>query len=177
MSRYVSVTLLFAALAALVGAQGPTSLAPADQAKLLRRNQKLLEATVASSLDLSDKVSPLDRAGACNKLVKVWAAAVEAAVLERDGARAAEMGGHLQRVADVGVAENLRLARRNIPENSPSERELYLRRDEAKQELDRLTNVLNEAIRANSARDLQDLVDSLTAARTHIESAAELPKK
>src|SRR5262249_47215762 len=97
MRRYVSVTLLFAALAALVGAQGPATLAPADQARLLRRNQKLLEATVASSLDLSDKVSPLDRAGACNKLVKVWAGEVEQAVRDRDGARAAEMGGHLQK--------------------------------------------------------------------------------
>src|SRR5262245_32437526 len=121
MSRYVSVTLLFAALAARVGAQGPSpALAPPDQARLLKRNRDLLKATVDSSLDLTDdKNSPLDRAAACNKLVKVWAGAVEQAVRDRDSARAREMGGLLNKVADHGVAENLRIARKEIQRSSP----------------------------------------------------------
>src|SRR5262249_32299547 len=137
MSRYVSVTLLFAALAALVGAQGPTGLGAPDQARLLKRNRDLLKATADSSLDLTDKGSPLDRAAACNKLVRVWAGAVEQAVRDRDAARASEMGGLLNKVADVGVADNLRAARRTIPENSPNEHELFDRRDEARSEIDR----------------------------------------
>jgi hypothetical protein len=176
MSRYVSVTLLFAALAALVGAQAPAGLAPAQQARLLNRNRELLEATVNSSLDLTESKGPLERAAACNKLAKVWAGAVEQAVRDRDANRAAEMGGHLHKVADVGIAGNLQIARRDIQPNSPSESELYRRRDEARRELDRVEKVLSEAIRIDSSRDLQALLESLTLARRHIESAAE-PKK
>jgi len=173
MSRYVSVTLVFAALAALVGAQGPTpALAPPDQARLLKRNRDLLKATVDSSLDLTDKNSPLDRAAACNKLVKVWAGAVEQAVRERDAARASEMGGLLNKVADYGVAENLRIARKDIQQNSPMERELFKHRDDARKEIDRLTSVLD----AMSLRELQPLIDSLATARRHIDSAAEVAK-
>src|SRR5262245_10218916 len=174
MSRYVSVTLVFAALAALVGAQGPTpGLAPPDQARLLKRNRALLQATVESSLDLSDSKGPLERAAVCNQLVKHWAGAVEQAVRDRDPDRAREMGGLLNKVADHGVAENLRVARDNIS-GGPAQDALNKQRDEARKELDRLTGVLT----AESSRDLQPLIDALTTSRKHIESAAEpLPKK
>jgi hypothetical protein len=173
MSRFVSVTLVFAALAALVGAQGPTpALAPPDQARLLKRNRDLLNATVDSSLDLTDNKGPLERAGACNKLVKVWAAAVEQAVRDHDAARASEMGGLLNKVADYGVAENLRIARQKIQPDSPMERDLFKHRNDAREEIDRLTSVLVAA----SSRDLQPLIDALKAARAHIIDAADLPK-
>src|SRR5437899_3978711 len=144
MSRYLSVTLLLAGLAALVGAQGPAGPTPADQARLLTRNRDLLRATVANSLELTDKYSPLERAGTCNKLVKVWAGAVEQAARDHDAARAAELGGHLNKVADVGVAGNLRTARAKIEPGSPMEDVLFRHRDQALEQLRRLEQILKD---------------------------------
>ena len=167
MSRYVSVTLLFAALAALVGAQGTSGPNPAEQARMLRRNSELLKATDNSSLDLTEKYTAFERAGTCNGLVKVWAGAVVKAMNDGDAARAAEFGEHLNKVADRGVADNLRLARKTIPANSPSEQDLYRLRDDAKGELDKV----DAAIREQSS--LQPLRKSLAESSAHIESATK----
>src|SRR5262245_25824037 len=170
MSRYISVTLLFAALAALVGAQGPSSPSPVEQVRLLRRNAELLNATVNSSLDLTEKYTALDRAGTCNKLVQVWAGAVVKAANDGDAARAAEFGEHLNKIADHGVADNLRIARGGIEPNSPSEQDLFRHRDDAKRELERV----DAAIRSQSS--LQSLRDSLTKSLDHIKAATERKK-
>lgn len=171
MSRYVSVTLLFAAVAALVGAQGPSGPAPAEQARLVRRNKELLTATVNNSLDLTDKTGALERAGICNKLVHVWAEAVMTAVNDGDTERATEFGRHLNKVADVGVAENLRQARKDIQPDSPSEQVLFRHGEDANRELNRVDAVIG------TQSSFQSLRDSLAKSRAHIDDATKSRKK
>jgi hypothetical protein len=167
MSRYTSVLLLFAALAALVGAQDPAGRGSAlDQARLLSRDRQLLRAAVENSLELTSQTGYLDRAKTCNRLVKVWAHEVEDAARSKDQFRANEMGGLLNRVVESGVVKNLRSAREKIQEGSPMEQELFHRRDEA---LDAL-RPLEEIVRG-AGNELKSLADSLSEGRRRVESA------
>jgi hypothetical protein len=173
MSRYVSVFLLFVALAALVGAQDPSArISPFDQAKLFSRDRQLVQAAVENSLELTNQTGYLDRAKTCNRLVKVWANEVAEAARAKDQARANEMGELLNRVVEAGVAKNLRSARDRIQEGSPMERELAQRRDETLAVLRPLEEVLRTA-----GRDLESLSAALTQGRRNVESAADLHAK
>jgi hypothetical protein len=173
MSRYVSVLLLFASLAALVGAQGSAGLpSPKEQADLLSRDRQLVRAAIENSLELTSQTGYLDRAKTCNRLVKVWAHEIEDAARAKDQPRTSEMVGLLNRVVESGVVKNLQSARQKIQEGSPMERELFLRRDEA---LDAL-RPLEELIR-NAGRELESVAASLSQGRRSVESAADLHPK
>ncbi len=168
MSRYTSVLLLFAALAALVGAQGQAPVSPLDQTRLFARDRQLVQAAVENSLELTSQIGYLDRAKTCNRLVKVWAHEVEDAAKAKDQARANEIGGLLNRVVEAGVAKNLRSARDVIQEGSPMERELDLRRQEVVDILIPLENLLRQ-----SGRELESLAQALASGRRSVESAAK----
>lgn len=171
MSRYASVLLLFAGLAALVGAQAPSGLTPVQQAQLLARNRELLKSTVENSLELGEKTDHLERAGTCNRLIKVWASEVERAARNREVARAAELGGHLSNVVERGVANNLRSARRQIEAGSPMERKLFLRQQEALQVLQPLEDSLGQA--AREQRDLENVRQSVEVVRRMVQDAVQ----
>lgn len=172
MTRYAWVVLLFGGLAALVGAKGQSpSPSATEQAQQLARNRQLVRATVESSLELGEKADPLERANTCNRLVKVWAGAVERAARDEDIARAVELGSHLNRVVERGVAGNLRTARKNIPIGSPMERELLLRRDEAL-DMIRLLEVTLDQI-SRDRRELNPVVTALSQVRRSVESSTE----
>ena len=169
MSRYLWVTTLFIVLAALVGAQGPTAGSPADQAKLLSRNRQLLRMTVENSLDLGAKESHLEKAGTCNRLVKVWAGEVERAAKSDEVARAVELGEHLNRVVEQGVAGNLRSARKRIEVGSPMEQQMFDRRDEVVSALASLETTLGVAARDH--RELAAVLTALSQARRSVQAS------
>ena len=136
MSRWLSAAGFSALLVAIVGAQGQSpGLSPADQARLYQRNKQLVRAAVESSLELSEKKADfngyLDRADICTNLAKRWAAEVESAAKSNDLSRTKEMTGLLDRVIDLGVAANIKMARQGVEVGSQNEKDLFLRRDAA----------------------------------------------
>jgi hypothetical protein len=161
-------------LASFAGAQDVRRLSPAEQARLLSRNISLLQVTVAGSLELADQTDALDRVDACHRLMKVWAKEVEVAARQGDSFRAAEMGQYLNRVADQGLAMNLRAARSHIPPSTPDERRLWQRRDAALQDLESLEQTLADLARGQ--RELRPVVDRLHTVRRLVAEAADLPK-
>lgn len=169
MSRWIWVTAFFIAISALVGAQGPTSRTAADQSRNLTRNRDLLRATIDNSLELGSKDGHLDKAGTCNRLVKIWAGEVERAAKGSEVARAVELGDHLNRVVEHGVAGNLRSARKVIEVGSPMEQQLFDRRDEVLNVLRPLESALGDAARDH--RDLNALVAALRQVRSNVEDS------
>jgi hypothetical protein len=170
----VPLTTVLVMLASLAGAQVPHRLPLADQARVLRENMALLQVTVAGSLELADQDNALDRVDSCHRLIKFWAREIEAAVRQGNPSRASEMSTYLNKIADGGVASNLRAARKLIPPSTPDERLLLQRRDAALHDLEVLENVLAEFSR--NQRELRPVVGRLQAVRRIVAEAADLPK-
>lgn len=109
-----------------------TTAAPArelpgvDRVRQLQQNRELIERLVQSSLYLAGAVDPLKRADVCGALAKFFALEVGLAATSHDGPRAVELGAHFEDVLKRGVAENLTVARRQIPYGST--RDLEMRR-------------------------------------------------
>ncbi|MCX7702026.1 MAG: hypothetical protein N2039_14210 [Gemmataceae bacterium] len=174
MKRLAGWLLSLALLCGWAGAQNPGRLPPSDQARLLSRNRALLQATVAGSLELADSDSALERADSCQRLVRVWLREVEAAARSGDVSRAVEMGDYMSKLADRGVASNLRAARKQIPPSTVEERQLLQRRDEAVRDLEQIEGVLTELARSQS--DLKALLDQVQSVRRIVAAAADSPK-
>jgi hypothetical protein len=135
MSRWLASVAFAAALAVLVGAQGQSGLAPADQARLFQRNGRLVRAAVESSVDLSlqnaDYGGFFRRADLCTNLAKRWATEIDSAAKANERDRAGELTGLLGKVINDGVAANLKESRKLIEVGSSHEKDLFRRRDDA----------------------------------------------
>lgn len=121
MTRRLFLTLFFVALA--VSTHTAHSQTPIQDAEAARfhRNLALIEALVESSLKQLNTEEPLARAEACVEAARPFLLEVQAAVEQRDPARTAELGRHLQDMLERGVVANLRAARQQIPRGSAEE--------------------------------------------------------
>ncbi len=174
MRRSVGWVVVLAWWCGGAGADNASRLPLSDQAQLLRRNRALVQVTVSGSLELADLNNALDRVESCQRMVRVWLREVEAAARSGDVPRALEMGEHLNKVADRGVALNLRVARNHIPPSTPDERRLLQRRDDAVRDLEQLEAVLAELSRSDG--DLRAVLGRLQAVRRLVAAATDLPK-
>jgi hypothetical protein len=94
--------------AAAGGATVPESEPPpAEKARRFHRNRELVKVLVDGSLKLAKEDDPIERGGQCADLVSRLEAEVQRAVRDHDGFRTAELGGHLRRLLEHGVAANL----------------------------------------------------------------------
>jgi hypothetical protein len=111
------------ALAAAGWAVGqPPSPSGEERARQWQRDQELVRELVDTGLTLAREEDALRRAAACKQLANVFSREIRRAAADRDGARVADLGRHLQAVLETGVAANLRSARGTISSGSPRER-------------------------------------------------------
>ena len=169
MTRKLSLLLVFLALAALAHADLPRTADPEDALAQFRRNQPLIEALVDSGLRLMDEDDPLARADACTQLARQFAAEVEDAFGRRDTARAAEVGRHLSDLLEHGVAENLRAARKLIPQGSTAEVRLRDVTRQALELLEPLRASLRTAGDATQPDELRTALENLFYRQAHLE--------
>lgn len=145
MVRIATTLLVFAALSAWAGAQGPApGLTAADRLKLLRTNRTLIENMVDNGIDMARADTPLGRAEVCYRTAHVLRHAVQAAADEQNPDRVAELCGHLDTVVRDALEPNLADATRTIPPGSPDESTL-------------------KRLRATAVKDFDDLRGSMPA--------------
>jgi hypothetical protein len=163
-----------AALLAVAQAQVPAApSAQAEQAQHFRRNRGLIEKLVTGGVRLAREKDPVQRAACCNGLAQSMADEMRQAATEREGARVAELGYHLQELLRGGIADNLHDARQHIPLGSAEERNL----EEVKaQTLDFLKSLENDLQRTSeiegvgkARRDLQPWKERVEKATTPAE--------
>jgi hypothetical protein len=84
---------------------------PTDRARALQRDQQMVQALIASGLQLAAEKDPLRRADQCNRLADHYAVEIKQAVKNKDAVRAAQFGQQMQALLTRGVAQNLAVAR------------------------------------------------------------------
>jgi len=170
--RFVTTILISAALATIVGAQGSSKPSLAEQVKMIQRNRELYRIAVHNGLNQTEKVDPLDHARISAELAKDFGDEMRKAAASHDAARVVELGQHLNRVVDQGVAANLSQARKNIKAGSEFEKALFDRRDQAIEDL----KSLEENIRQNlgpDSKEVETVLKGLRDGQKNIEKAAE----
>ena len=117
---------LTATLLALSGLALATDWPPESEERLrqLQRDLDLIQTLVDEGLKLAAEEDPMVRARTCNHLAGALVQEIQKAAETKDEKRAAHLGGYLKTVLVRGVAENLDLARRDLPQDSPRQQEL-----------------------------------------------------
>src|SRR5262249_48194822 len=112
---------LTAALLALSGLALATDGPPESEQRLrqLQRDLELIQTLVDDGLKLAAEEDPIVRARTCNDLAGALVQEIQKAAETKDENRAAHLGGYLKTVLVRGVAGNLDLARRDLPQDSP----------------------------------------------------------
>jgi hypothetical protein len=119
MKRRGLLVVPLVALAGLALADGPqTDLAVQERLKQFQRDERLIEMLIESGVQLAAAEDPLKRAEECNRLADGLAREVKRAVVDRDPARASDLGRHLEALLVRGVAGNLQRARADLPLDS-----------------------------------------------------------
>ncbi|HUR55371.1 MAG TPA: hypothetical protein VMZ71_14655 [Gemmataceae bacterium] len=143
MFRLTASLLVFAALSAWAGAQGPAAgITAAERLQMLRTNRMLIENMVDHGLDMAGADTPLKRAAECRRTARTLANAVRQAGDEQNAGRVAELCGHLDSVMRDALAPNLELATRDARPGSPDESELKKLRATALTDFDELRGAL-----------------------------------
>ncbi|HEV3145121.1 MAG TPA: hypothetical protein VGZ47_14625 [Gemmataceae bacterium] len=178
MRRFITTILVSAALAAIVGAQGQTAKPSlAEQVKMIQRNRELYKIAVYNGLTQAEKFDPLERAHVSTELAKEFGAEMRKAAEHHDSARVVELGQHLNRVVDQGVAANLSLARKNIKVGSKSEEALRDRRDKALEDLKSLEESIRQNLGPDNSKEVESILKGIREGRTKVEKAAEATEK
>lgn len=137
MTRWTATLLIFAALSAWAGAQGPApGLTAADQIRLLKANRTLIGHLVDHGLDLADADTPLQKARECRKTAQSLANELQLAADAQDADRVVELTGHFFIVMRDALVPNLDEAKRTIHPDSPDAAELKKLREKAAADLD-----------------------------------------
>lgn len=144
MRRALFTLVAAAALCAWAGAQGPATLSPADQVKLLKANRILIGNLVDDGLSLANAGNETQRAEACRGTALSLANALKSAARDEDPDRVAELAGLMTAVIRDGLVPNLEVATRTVQPNSPQAVQLA-------------------EVKKNAARDLDDVVAAVPA--------------
>jgi hypothetical protein len=158
MARAGLSLVVFLALAAWAGAQGPAPLTAADQLRLLRANRLLLDDLIGRGIELGAADSPLDRAAACQATAHALAVAIQRAAEAQDTDRVAEIGEHFETVVRDGLGPTLDEARRVTPPGSPGEKKLKELRETANGDLKGVRDAIPNT---GKVKDVRDKLDGL----------------
>ena len=173
MRRFVTTILISAALATLVGAQNSTKPSLAEQVKMIQRNRELYRIAVHNGLNQTTQVDPLKRARISTDLAKEFGEEMRKAAASHDAARVVELGQHLNRVVDQGVAANLSQARKNIKAGSESEKALLDRRDQAIEDLKSLEESIRQNLGPEDSKEVETVLKGIREGQKKVEKAAE----
>jgi hypothetical protein len=175
--RFITTILISAALATLVGAQNSTKPSLAEQVKMIQRNRELYKIAVHNGLNQTTQIDPLERARVSFELAKDFGDEMRKAAASHDAARVVELGQHLNRVVDQGVAGNLSLARKNIRAGSESEKILLDRRDQAIEDLKSLEDSIRQNLGTDDSKEIEAVLKGLREGQKKVEKAAEASGK
>ena len=174
MRRFVSTLLIFAALAVVVGAQGPAAKPSlAEQVKMIQRNRELYKLAVHNGLNQSTKVDALERAGISFELAKEFGDEMRKAAVSHDSARVVELGQHLNRVVEQGVVANLSQARKITKAGSESEKALLDRRDKAIEDLKSIEEDIRRNLGSDNSKEVEAVLKGIREGQKKVEKAAE----
>lgn len=157
----------------VVGAE-PAALEPssaAEKLRLFQRNRPLVEMLVEGGLKLAALDDPLERGACCAEVAQQLAEEVRQAARRHEGFRAAELGQHLHRLLEDGVAPNLQAAAG--PDLHP-ESQGYRKLLALSEQVDVVMQPLEEDLRRLTDPDAQEDVDRLRRALS--ESRAEVKR-
>lgn len=165
MTRVGATLIVFLALAAWAGAQGPApALTAADRVKLFKLNRDLVKDLVGHGVSLAKADDPLRRAEECRQTAHTLRVAVQWAADAEDANRVAELGDHLQAIVRDGMLPNLKEAQRDAAPGSPAEDSLRSLRADIVGELDQLVNNLpttGKVAESDQVRDLRQKLGNL----------------
>ncbi|MBY0514119.1 MAG: hypothetical protein K2P78_09440 [Gemmataceae bacterium] len=170
MTRAACTLVVFLALAAWTGAQGPPPPLPVDvQLRMHRENRVLLNDMVRQGLALAEKDDPVGRAEECERTVRALAAALRRAAEAQNADRAAELGDHLDAVVRDGLIPNIDEANRTVDPASPEYARLTAVRARAAGGLDELRTDLPTAGKVGDNGRVKDLRGKLDTYRDKIK--------
>jgi hypothetical protein len=175
--RFLTTILISAALATLVGAQNSTKPSLAEQVKMIQRNRELYRIAVHNGLNQTTQVDPLERARVSTDLAKEFGEEMRKAAASHDSARVMELGRHLNRVVDQGVAANLSQARKNIKAGSALEKALLDRRDQAIEDLKSLEESIRQNLGPDDSKEVETVLKGIHDGQKKVEKAAEASGK
>ena len=177
MRRFVTTILISAALATLVGAQNSAKPSLAEQVKMIQRNRELYRIAVHNGLNQTTQVDPLEHARVSFELAKDFGDEMRKAAASHDSARVVELGQHLNRVVDLGVAANLSQARKNIKAGSALEKALLDRRDQTIEDLKSLEESIRQNLGPDDSRDVETVLKGIREGQKKVEKAVEASAK
>lgn len=134
-ARTLAVIAAFAALSGWVSGQGPAVRTADEEATLLAKNRRLLEALLEDGLKVADAETPLDRAAACRRAADRLAVELTSAAKYEDGDRVNEIGTQLTDLLTDGFLPPFSAARAEIGPESPEFARLQLLRVESAAQL------------------------------------------
>lgn len=132
MIRSAFILLTAAALATVVGAQGPRQgLTASQQQQLFQRNRAMIQTLVDSSVDMSSTQAsdPVGRAKTYKRVILQFQQELGSAADSSDAKRIAELGKHLDTLMRQGLAPSLRTAHQQIGKNGTGRQDLLDLRD------------------------------------------------
>jgi len=173
--RFLAVVPL-AILASLVWADDAAVRPAAEHARQWQRNRELVKVLVDSGLNLAGEDDVLKRADQCAGLAAHLASEISQAAQQREGARIAELGGHLQTLLEQGVAANLTRARDAATNGTSLEQQLKELQKQTADVVGPLEDELQRLQDADSRDDVQRALKSLRLGRGFVEKALSVGK-
>jgi len=153
MIRHTLSVVTAAALAAVVGAQGPKGPLPPQRAELFKKNrmviEKLVDHTLESSRDRNDNVKV---AKSYYAILYQFSTDIAEAARNRDTARVEELTRHLETILDKGLAPTLVEARKQV-ENGTGNEEYRKVKDDLLAQVDALHKILGDNPTARASLD------------------------
>jgi hypothetical protein len=168
MIRHAACLMIFAALAALAGAQGPKpGLTAAQQHQLFQRNRVIIETLVESSLEICDNSgSYLRRTKSYRKVIMGLQAELSGAADGSDAARVAELGKHLDTVMRQGLAPSLQKAVQQIGRDGTGKKDLQEIRDRTVELVDWLQDKASN--KWADTPEVREVIQSLVKAKKEL---------
>lgn len=169
--------MLWLPLALLFAGWGFTQEGASDSQDKIRlaqfqRDEQLIEAFVKSGLELASENDPLQRARLCQDLADQVAQQIRAAANRRDGLRTADLASWYQDVLMRGVADNLTIARQNLPVDSPRAKEIW----QVGEKVALIAKPLEQDIKtlpAESQKSMQESLQSITEAKEEVANSVQ----
>jgi hypothetical protein len=151
MIRHTLSAVTVAALAAVVGAQGPKAPSPAQRAELFKKNrpviERLVDQTIESSRTPNDYVK---RADSYYHVLYEFNTAIAEAGRAHDTARVEELSRHLESLLNRGLAPMLVKARKQVEDGTGNDEYVKVKRELVAQ-VDALLGILAENPGARAA--------------------------
>jgi len=174
MRRWLLLPVLALTLASITVGQNVPVSARLGRAGQFESNYGLIQVLVENSLRLAAEEDALKRADYCDGLVERFAAEIKNASAHNDEARVAELGQHLHDLVSQGVAANLRMARRQVPQDSALEKDLHSVRAHAERSLKPVEEQLRQTAGADAQDAGQRVLRLIHDARSELDKALEL---